>query len=77
MALPSISGNIVSNVPVIGNQYKYIPYNASKTLYISKTVAKKRKTPNVDQSILVQLGGPFEIIGGNDEAIGGGNQKVG
>lgn len=75
----SIGGYIVveGNTGGSGDMYKYQTYKATKTLYIHKAVAKKKKTPNIDQSILVQLGGPFEQIGGNDEAVGGGSQKVG
>lgn len=49
-----------------------------KTQIVNKvTIDKKAKTPDVDISYLVILGGTFEKIGEEDEAIGGGNQKVG
>lgn len=77
--IPSIGGSIVvsgDSVPM-GDMYKYIPYKATKTVVRSTTTREKAKTPNVDMSRLVILGGVFEKIGAEDEAIGGGNQKVG
>lgn len=79
--IPGIGGHIIviggdGGIPT-GDMYKYIPYKATKTVVRSTTTREKAKTPNVDMSRLVILGGVFEKIGAEDEAIGGGNQKVG
>ena len=42
-----------------------------------KEVAVKTKTPDIDISRLVILGGTFEKVGEENEVIGGGTQKVG
>ena len=42
-----------------------------------KEAAVKTKTPDIDISRLVILGGTFEKVGEENEAIGGGTQKVG
>lgn len=76
--------NIVGNITVTGgsgsnvprNLYKYTSYKKEKTLYITKNVTKKAKI-NVEESLIVRLGGPFEEIGGTNASLGGGNQKVG
>ena len=51
------------------------------TKYIKKVIIKnKRKQQGkitLDEAKLVQLGGPFEKIGDENEAVGGRNQKVG
>ena len=76
----SIVGHITSGGSssyVSGDMYKYIPYEATERVYISKTVTKKKKVAKADEGLIINLGGPFEETGGNDEAIGGGSQKVG
>lgn len=69
------SGDSIRSVP--RNLYKYIPYSATKTVYIHGTKAIKQEKQNVDTNIIVLLGGSFEEIGERNEAVGGGNQKVG
>lgn len=77
--IPSIGGLIISETSSVpaGDMYCYISYKATKTVYRAITTRKKTKMPNVDMSRLVELGGPFEKIGAEDESIGGGNQKMG
>ena len=74
---PGGGGSGGSSTSISGNQYKYIPYTVNRNVYISRTVLRKSRTPDIGTSILVQLGGVFEKIGDEDEVIGGGAQKVG
>ena len=50
------------------------------TTVVEKVIIKSRKKPKrvvLDEEEFIQLGGPFEKIGDEDENVGGGNQKVG
>ena len=55
--------------------------NGATVEQIKKVIIKsKKKEPGkitLDDAKLVQLGGPFEKIGEEDEVVGGRNQKVG
>lgn len=51
------------------------------TKQVKKVIVREREKEKgkitLDESKVVQLGGPFEEIGGKDEDVGGGSQKVG
>ena len=76
MSLPSISGHIVvANDSIPGDVYRYTSYSKTKNIYIKKKVLKKINP--LDKSVLIQLGGVFQEIGGDNENAGGGYQKLG
>lgn len=63
-----------------GDLYKWAGIDVETKTIINKTKNKiepQRKKLNIDKEFVVELGGPFEMIGDKDEALGGGNQKMG
>ncbi len=81
MPLPSIGGNIIgqisANGTLGGNMYKNVPVTKNKDIYIKHTLRKKKVKTEIDNSVLIQLGGVFEVIGDDEERVGGGDQKIG
>jgi hypothetical protein len=65
---------------VAGSFYKFIgaKHQIESLVSVKKVLIDKNDpTPDIDKMFIVELGGPFEKIGDDDEAIGGGTQKVG
>lgn len=57
--------------------YSYKPYNQKELV----TIVSKKKVPKDEAKpvdfLIVNLGGPFQEVGGKDENIGGDDTKMG
>lgn len=68
----------LSNDP--GALYKFRGIDLTKSVVIKKVKKKhsvEKKKVNIEKEFVVELGGPFEKIGDDNETIGGGSQKLG
>lgn len=68
----------INHIPVALYKYKGVDIN-TKT-FVKKTKKKKtieQQQRHLENEFVIELGGPFEEIGGQDETLGGGSQKVG
>lgn len=76
----SVFARIMTRQALLSEAYKYYgkwyKEESPKIKNIVSETVYKTKTPNVEVPLLINLGGPFEQVGGDDEAIGSDRQKV-